>query len=61
MFNSLSALRLRVIVGRGRFAEEYNLGVFMGDEYVMSIKLFLGRPPYYSCWVELYNIAQYVN
>ncbi len=50
------------LVEKGRFAEEYNLKIKIhhGDSQMnlMFIKIFTGRPPYYSPWIELFNIVR---
>lgn len=48
----------------GRFQEEENIQIAMmsksNDSYFLCAKVFYGRPPSYSPWVELYNIEERV-
>ncbi|MEM3588064.1 MAG: DUF1122 family protein [Candidatus Jordarchaeaceae archaeon] len=48
-------------ISRGRFREEINMSLYVRqgefENYVMDIKVFYGRPPYYSPWVEFFNIS----
>ena len=41
---------------RGRFAEEYNLDLSLEGESLLTLKVFLGRKPYYSEWIEVFGI-----
>ncbi len=49
----------------GRFAEEENLKVVIAEgnisQYLLSMKVFWGRPPYYRPWVELFSIKKQLN
>lgn len=49
---------------KGRFVEEENFKIeFANDEqsqYLLTIKVFWGRPPYYRPWVELFSIKRFV-
>lgn len=46
---------------KGRFREGINLRVYLkqGEQeyHVLDIKVFYGRPPHHSPWVELFNIS----
>ncbi|MFB0562405.1 MAG: DUF1122 family protein [Candidatus Lokiarchaeia archaeon] len=47
-------------VSKGRFREEVNLDLYLKkdelEERVVDIKVFYGRPPYHTPWVEFYDI-----
>lgn len=36
--------------------DERNLEIFIGKKRVFSMKIFLGRPPYYFPWAELFTV-----
>lgn len=48
-------------ISRGRFQEEINLRLYLKqgevESHILDIKVFYGRPPYYSPWVEFFNIS----
>ncbi|MGQ9723623.1 MAG: DUF1122 family protein [Candidatus Jordarchaeum sp.] len=52
-------------ISKGRFREEVNLDVYLKrDEHedrLIDIKVFYGRPPYHTAWVEFYDIKKNVN
>ncbi|CCC81092.1 DUF1122 family protein [Thermoproteus tenax] len=52
----LSDRRFVIKSKRGRLAEEIYLEIWRGGRLVAHAVLFLGRPPYYSPWAELFNI-----
>jgi len=41
---------------QGRFAEEYNLDLSLEGESLLTMKVFLGRKPYYAEWIEVFGI-----
>ncbi|MGC8949287.1 MAG: DUF1122 family protein [Thermoprotei archaeon] len=47
-------------ITKGRFSEEINLDLYLkkyGSEvFLLSVKIFQGRKPYYKPWVEIFNI-----
>jgi len=47
---------LKAVVKRGRFKEEYNVELFLEGERLCHVKIFTGRPPYYTPWAEVFNI-----
>ncbi len=51
----LGIIRLNKIK-RGRFAEEFNLDISLEEENILTMKVFLGRRPYYGEWVEVFGI-----
>lgn len=42
---------------RGRFVEEVNVTLELEGRVACHIKIFYGRPPYYSPWAEVFNLA----
>lgn len=52
-------------VSRGRFREEVNLDVYLKEDELetrlLVIKIFYGRLPYHTPWVELSDISSLVN
>nr|MDO8079484.1 DUF1122 family protein [Candidatus Freyarchaeota archaeon] len=48
-------------ISKGRFREEINLGLYLKqgelEGRILDIKVFYGRPPYHSPWVEFFNIS----
>jgi hypothetical protein len=52
-------------VSRGRFREEVNLDVYLKkdkhEDRLVDIKVFYGRPPFHTPWVELYDIKKNIN
>ncbi|MFN3805216.1 MAG: DUF1122 family protein [Pyrobaculum sp.] len=46
---------------RGRFVEEWNVELYLSGAYMCAVKLFLGRPPYYRPWAEVFNLAPLVE
>ncbi|MEM0370667.1 MAG: DUF1122 family protein [Pyrobaculum sp.] len=50
---------LTAVYKRGRFREEVNIQLTSGGEHVCVVKIFYGRPPHYSPWAEVFNIAQW--
>jgi len=48
---------LRVLAGRGRFAEEENVELHLpGVGRVLAVKCFAGRRPYWGRWVEVFAV-----
>ncbi len=49
-------------VSRGRFIEEVNLDIYLRAEgsegFLLYIKVFYGRKPYYKPWVEFFGINE---
>ncbi|MBS7251933.1 MAG: DUF1122 family protein [Candidatus Freyarchaeota archaeon] len=47
-------------VTRGRFREEENLEIYVNrgglDSRLLDVKVFYGRPPYHTPWIEFFNI-----
>ncbi|MEX2722812.1 MAG: DUF1122 family protein [Candidatus Freyarchaeota archaeon] len=47
-------------VSKGRFREEENLEIYVKKEAsesrLLDVKVFYGRPPYHTPWVEFFNI-----
>jgi len=41
---------------KAKRSDEKNLEVFLGKKRVFSVKVFLGRQPYYFPWAELFTI-----
>ena len=41
---------------QGRFIEEFNLDLSLDGESLLTMKVFLGRKPYYGEWVEVFGI-----
>ncbi len=41
---------------QGRFVEEFNLDLTLDGESLLTMKVFLGRKPYYREWVEIFGI-----
>lgn len=45
---------------KGRFSEEENLEIYLNkggsENRLLDVKVFYGRPPYYTPWVEFFNI-----
>ena len=41
---------------QGRFIEEFNLDLSLDRESLLTLKVFLGRKPYYGEWVEVFGI-----
>ncbi|WP_461830119.1 DUF1122 family protein [Aquifex sp.] len=41
---------------QGRFIEEFNLDLSLEGESLLTMKVFLGRKPYYGEWVEVFGI-----
>jgi len=52
-------------VEEGRFIEEFNLKIIIQYNNMcndlMFMKIFLGRPPHYFPWIELFNIMNKLN
>lgn len=46
---------------KGRFAEEFNLDLSLDGESLLTMKIFLGRAPYYGEWVELFGIRPVIK
>ncbi|ABP49908.1 MULTISPECIES: DUF1122 family protein [Pyrobaculum] len=46
---------LTAVFKRGRFKEELNAELFLGSDLLCCVKLFLGRPPYYTPWAEVFH------
>lgn len=50
---------------RGRFKEEVNIDLAIsagaGEEPLLSMKVFQGRPPHYRPWIEVFNIRPEVR
>lgn len=46
---------------RGRFVEEWNVDLYLSGVYMCTVKLFLGRPPYYSPWAEVFNLGPVIK
>ncbi|WP_198002056.1 DUF1122 family protein [Caldivirga maquilingensis] len=44
------------LVNKGRFREEFNIDLVTCGRRVLTLKVFLGRGPYYGPWVEAFNI-----
>ena len=48
-------------IEKGRFMEEFNLEIKLQYNNtcneLMFMKIFLGRPPHYFPWIELFNIT----
>ncbi|MEM2144861.1 MAG: DUF1122 family protein [Candidatus Jordarchaeaceae archaeon] len=48
-------------ISRGRFREEINLRLYLKqgevESHILDVKVFYGRPPYHSPWVEFFNIS----
>ncbi|MGC8994535.1 MAG: DUF1122 family protein [Pyrobaculum sp.] len=47
---------LRALFKKGRFKEEYNAELYIGEDLLCHVKIFTGRPPYYGPWAEVFNI-----
>ncbi|MEN3045798.1 MAG: DUF1122 family protein [Candidatus Hydrothermales bacterium] len=47
---------------KGRFKEEFNFDVYLIENskrsFLLSIKYFEGRKPYYRKWIEVFNISE---
>ena len=43
-------------IKQGRFVEEFNLDLSLEGESLLTMKVFLGRKPYYGEWVEVFGI-----
>ncbi len=43
-------------IKQGRFIEEFNVDLSLEDESLLTMKVFLGRKPYYGEWVEIFGI-----
>ncbi len=52
-------------ISRGRFREEVNLDLHLKKEKyedrILDIKVFYGRPPYHTPWVEFYDIKKTIS
>jgi len=49
---------LSAVAKRGRYPEEVDFLIYRGGEALCVVKVFKGRPPYYSPWAEVFNISQ---
>lgn len=49
-------------ISQGRFPEEYNIDVFIRkdrkDFFILNLKYFKGRKPFYRKWAEIFNISE---
>ncbi len=49
-------------ISSGRFPEEYNIDVFLRKDkkvfFILSLKYFEGRKPFYRKWIEIFNISE---
>ena len=52
----LESAGFRVVARPGRFREEVNLEVWLGETRVAVIKAFAGRPPHVAPWAEVFNV-----
>ncbi len=52
----VNGLNIVGLVNRGRFREEFNIDLMINELKVLTLKVFLGREPYYGPWVEAFNI-----
>jgi hypothetical protein len=50
-------LNAYVRVRRGRFTEEYNLGLYREGDMILELKVFCGRG-YYRGWIEVFNVNE---
>lgn len=50
---------------KGRFKEEVNLSLYLKsgneEDFLLYIKVFYGRKPYYKPWVEFFGINKFLN
>lgn len=53
------------IIHKGRFLEETNLDIYLKmnqlEHFLLSVKIFRGRKPYYRPWIEIFNINNEIN
>ncbi len=45
-------------ISKGRFLEEINAVLFVGNKNLLTAKIFKGRGLYYKPWVELFSIER---
>lgn len=52
-------------VRKGRYSEEINLDIYLRidqfEQFLLSVKIFHGRKPYYKPWIEIFNINNEIN
>nr|4ZSZ_A Chain A, Uncharacterized Fusion Protein [synthetic construct]4ZSZ_B Chain B, Uncharacterized Fusion Protein [synthetic construct] len=41
---------------QGRFKEEFNFDLSLGSKPLLTLKVFLGRKPYWQPWVEVFGV-----
>lgn len=50
---------------KGRFLEEINLDIYLkmnqSECFLLSVKIFRGRKPYYRPWIEIFNINNEIS
>ena len=46
-------------ISRGRFREEFNINLIANGHRVLTLKVFLGRGPYYEPWIKVFNIEPF--
>jgi len=56
----VNGVRVRGVMRNGRFREEVNVNLYLGGSRLLSLKVFLGRGPYYGPWVEVFNVNESV-
>lgn len=53
------------IIHKGRFLEETNLDIYLKmnqfEHFLLSVKIFRGRKPYYRPWIEIFNINNEIS
>ncbi|AEA12260.1 hypothetical protein TUZN_0772 [Thermoproteus uzoniensis 768-20] len=48
---------LHLLFLRGRFRDEVNVEIYDSSGPLAAVKLFVGRPPHYAPWAEVFNVA----
>ncbi|RUM28512.1 MAG: DUF1122 domain-containing protein [Aquifex sp.] len=55
IITDIGTIKLKKL-SQGRFIEEFNLDLEVNGESLLTLKVFLGRYPYWNPWIEVFGI-----